>query len=53
MAMPKMIIVIPHGHIQTHQEQEFQGNILHFHQLLFQGISQPLQNMIHGFLNIT
>ncbi len=33
MVKPKVINVIPHRHIQTHQEQEFQGNILHFHRL--------------------
>jgi len=38
MVMPKVINVIPQQHIQTHLEQKFQGNILHFHQVLIQKI---------------
>jgi hypothetical protein len=30
MVIPKLVNVIPHRHIQTHQEQEFQGNIFQF-----------------------
>jgi len=52
MVMAKVINAIPHWHIQTHLEQKFQGNILHFHQLLSKKIPEPLQNMIHGFLYI-
>jgi len=48
MVTPKVINVISHSHIQTHQEQKIQGNLLHFHQEFFPKNPQPLHNMIHG-----